>query len=389
MSKLDEFKNKFSGLLKKSPFNKNKDNSDEFEGDTGEFTSSDLDELKEDATELTDVTDIEIDEDEKSLKSKLNKQIIIRVVLVLVVIGLAADYFLNMEDPGEKALAELEKKKPKRKRKRKNKKKPKTKNEAEKSITNEAVNSEDVAKGIENLKKGKVATVDTDPNETIEKDALRNKENDNQKVNVTDNTQDSNNEASKDASGIPPETPAELLEIDSLEKELKALDNTDKNKKENEAAVVSGSAKNDTNLMNEVEKVVDEKMPTELSSDISLGQNQADKKIDNNKQAIDQKSKSLEDKMLETIKKAKKKEYVSPPDYEKLGRGLVYNCRDQYWSCVNKKAFFQCRDNFAWTKANEKPAECAIKNVYGNVKDCQKVQQYYVDNAMTVDACSD
>ena len=37
------------------------------------------------------------------------------------------------------------------------------------------------------------------------------------------------------------------------------------------------------------------------------------------------------------------KEYIKPPSYERVGRGLVYNCAGKHWACVNKRSYFSCK----------------------------------------------
>ena len=70
--------------------------------------------------------------------------------------------------------------------------------------------------------------------------------------------------------------------------------------------------------------------------------------------------------------------YIDPPNYEVLGRGLVYNCKEKFWSCVSKSAYLQCNKNMKWNKSNNKKSECAVVDVYNTDEDCQKIQKYNV-----------
>ncbi len=70
--------------------------------------------------------------------------------------------------------------------------------------------------------------------------------------------------------------------------------------------------------------------------------------------------------------------YIDPPNYEILGRGLVYNCKEKFWSCVSKSAYLQCNKNMKWNNSNNKKSECAVVNVYNTDEDCQKIQKYNV-----------
>ncbi len=72
-------------------------------------------------------------------------------------------------------------------------------------------------------------------------------------------------------------------------------------------------------------------------------------------------------------------DYVAPPNYKRLGRGLVYNCIDKHWACVDKFAYFQCRENFKYNKGHKKKAECVVKNVYASVEDCSVIQTHYIN----------
>ena len=82
-----------------------------------------------------------------------------------------------------------------------------------------------------------------------------------------------------------------------------------------------------------------------------------------------------------------KLEYTDPPQYERLGRGLVYNCKGKHWACVDKFSYFQCRENFLWLRSNQKPYECIIQNVYASIKDCEIVQEYNINKAIKTDFC--
>jgi hypothetical protein len=70
--------------------------------------------------------------------------------------------------------------------------------------------------------------------------------------------------------------------------------------------------------------------------------------------------------------------YVPPPSYDEMGRGLVYNCKEKHWACVDKIAYVACNKNMKWNKAHGKAAECAVQNVYSSDDDCGIVQKYNV-----------
>lgn len=77
-----------------------------------------------------------------------------------------------------------------------------------------------------------------------------------------------------------------------------------------------------------------------------------------------------------------------PPAYDQLGRGLVYNCKDKYWACLDKPAYVTCNKNMKWNKSKGNPAECAVSNIYGSEEDCAKVQKYNVSTNASTDICN-
>ena len=89
----------------------------------------------------------------------------------------------------------------------------------------------------------------------------------------------------------------------------------------------------------------------------------------------------------ELIEAANSGDYVAPPNYTISGRGLIYNCKEKHWACVNKLNYFICHANQQALK--DKKAECVVKDVYGDHRDCMKVQQYYVNNFRKVPECGE
>lgn len=87
-------------------------------------------------------------------------------------------------------------------------------------------------------------------------------------------------------------------------------------------------------------------------------------------------------------KKMEVTEYVSPPDYGTLGRGLVYNCKGKHWACVDKDSFLQCRQNEIWQKNKGKLPECSARNVYSSIDDCKIVQTHNINTAVSTDFCN-
>ena len=75
---------------------------------------------------------------------------------------------------------------------------------------------------------------------------------------------------------------------------------------------------------------------------------------------------------------------TAPPSYDQIGRGLVYNCKDKYWACLDKPAYVTCNKNQKWNKSKGNAPECAVADIYSSDEDCAKVQKYNVStNAST------
>lgn len=106
---------------------------------------------------------------------------------------------------------------------------------------------------------------------------------------------------------------------------------------------------------------------------------------------------NLTDKILEDLEKQAKKgqvkntkpEYVSPPDYEYRGRGLVYNCVGKHWACVDGPGYKACEDNSAGNKYLKKKAECYPFNVYDSQKGCENMQNRVVSSSAKTDFCKE
>lgn len=83
----------------------------------------------------------------------------------------------------------------------------------------------------------------------------------------------------------------------------------------------------------------------------------------------------------------KVREYVEPPSYDRLGRGLVYNCSGRHWACVDRESYFKCRDNKLWAQQEEEQKECYPVAVYATEEDCRIVQAYNVNTSEPTDFC--
>lgn len=115
-----------------------------------------------------------------------------------------------------------------------------------------------------------------------------------------------------------------------------------------------------------------------------VGEGGAQQPVDN---ALNNLVDNVQDQKLEDKIAPPKMEYIEPPDYESLGRGLVYNCKGKHWACVDKRSYFQCRDNSKWSKENEKAPECVTRPVYASYEDCRTIQKFYVNTNKKIDFC--
>jgi hypothetical protein len=123
------------------------------------------------------------------------------------------------------------------------------------------------------------------------------------------------------------------------------------------------------------ETLVDKKIDSLIDSVDNAGNEmgEASKKV----------SASLEDKIVADDT------YIPPPGYDLLGRGLVYNCKEKHWACLDKASYVTCNKNNKWNKSHGKPAECVVQNVYNSDEDCGVVQKYNVSTNKSTSFCSE
>jgi hypothetical protein len=80
--------------------------------------------------------------------------------------------------------------------------------------------------------------------------------------------------------------------------------------------------------------------------------------------------------------------YTPAPMYDQVGRGLVYNCKDKYWACIDKPAYVACNKNMKWNKTKGNAQECVVQNVYGSDEDCAKIQKYNISTNIPTSFCN-
>jgi hypothetical protein len=75
------------------------------------------------------------------------------------------------------------------------------------------------------------------------------------------------------------------------------------------------------------------------------------------------------------------------PDYEDIGKALVYNCQDKYWACISAKSYTTCQGNYNWKKTSRAKIECYPSAVYETEIDCARAQQLNINQALATDFC--
>ena len=81
--------------------------------------------------------------------------------------------------------------------------------------------------------------------------------------------------------------------------------------------------------------------------------------------------------------------YVSPPDYDFRGRGLVYNCQGKHWACVDAPSYKICEDNASSSKHLNRTTECYPFNVYETVRGCEITQDRMVSSSAKTKFCNE
>lgn len=81
--------------------------------------------------------------------------------------------------------------------------------------------------------------------------------------------------------------------------------------------------------------------------------------------------------------------YVPPPNYDNLGRGLVYSCKGKHWACIDAASYLDCQKNHKYNNAKGKSKECFPVEVYYTIKDCNKAQIKNIDSIVKTDFCQD
>ena len=138
---------------------------------------------------------------------------------------------------------------------------------------------------------------------------------------------------------------------------------------------VSDAPVADADQITEDPEVIDQQPPVAAVSAPSLGEER------------EREQRSTLDSIAEAIEQSEQIEYVAPPDYERIGRGLVYNCEGRHWACVDRESYFDCQDNSNWHREEGVPTQCHPAAVYATDEDCRIVQLYNINTSESTDFC--
>jgi hypothetical protein len=148
----------------------------------------------------------------------------------------------------------------------------------------------------------------------------------------------------------------------------------------------------DTTVVEEPTSTTTDTVVTEPSTDTAVSVDSVDggeTKTSGDDSITDQILQDLEKQAKDTQPVEQKKQYVSPPDYEYRGRGLVYNCQGKHWACVDAPSFKTCEDNSSSVKYLKKKTECYPFNVYETPKGCESMQNRMVSSSAKTAFCAD
>lgn len=99
------------------------------------------------------------------------------------------------------------------------------------------------------------------------------------------------------------------------------------------------------------------------------------------KVSTDSGANNMASKIIETLTE------TPPPAYDQMGRGLVYNCKDKYWACVDRASYVICNKNLKYNESIGKSKECVVQAIYATNDDCAKIQKYNVSVSQSTDFC--
>lgn len=186
-------------------------------------------------------------------------------------------------------------------------------------------------------------------------------------VAVTEETPVQQVEANEEVVEIPPETSAEVVEVPAEETPVIAAEITP------EATLEE--------VLPTPEAVVETPTPALESEEAPMTS------LDELVKAVGESGKMAQEEAQKFKTDRSDPSYVAPPNYLRSGRGLVYNCKEGHWACVDKFSYFTCYENQKWNEKNQQTTECVTRDVYAKVADCAAIQKFYVNKPEPTDFC--
>lgn len=280
-------------------------------------------ESQEEDDEEADEDDEEEDSEEQAAKNR--KQLLVRLLIVAIGGYVALDMFVLNPDQGGEEVQVMNRPKPRRVRKKVQKPVEKPKKEAQVQNENPFAEQEKV---VEKAPEVQEAPVENEPVETAEQENMPVEEN------------SPVQEVAR---------PQEQQEVEEVTQE--------------EAVVESPVVENDINQSETSgENIVDDLTSDDLENKLN--------------------------QITEKLEKAEKKApFIEAPSYEQYGKGLVYNCKEKHWACVDRTPYLQCRQHQEWSSENRKAPNCVTEKVYSSFKDCRIVQVHYINTVQTPEGC--
>lgn len=360
--KIEGFKNSISKkfISFKAKFSKNKvseDFDDEFEEEyeedegTAEHNVEDMNAKSDFDEDLDD--EFEDDDFDENPPPKDKKRLIIQAVIGLLVVFIVADEFLG-GDSGDDPTANLP---DPPKRKKKLTKKPK------KSVIKEK-NLNDLK--VSETPETSTAKVSNESNEIADSVA------DGKSEVIINNSEDME---LKDDSPRNEETIAQpsvsLPEDDSEPGESEDIGDVSNVTQEDDPLDGLGEG-------GEISKEMDLNLADQMASKVNENEAKGENKVEREDTLAEYQNdpkKPDYKKVLESIdiNETSEEEIISP-EYERRGRGLVYNCKEKHWACVDRVNYFRCAKVQKFSATNGRSPSCVSREVFYSSDHCARGQ---------------
>lgn len=338
------------------------------------------------------------DEDEDGKKKGSERKFKLTPIHIIVIVGLIV--FLLFDNENETPTADTQTVKTINEKTQKTKARPKEKKNVDKLPIEDAPIAEVQKEKTKDIDAEK--TSDTSTEETVMTDVAnskpeQNKQNNSEQatVNIENNEILTGDEFTKEEKTLTNNTVNEVNTVDETSKkdeaELNDLFVSDDLPAPEENNIEKNSSTDDSSD-NSVNDDVD-KLGQDETTDLGNGQREVEVvDLTNTETGI---SSEILESLEKKVKKQKQKEKfqsslrpTAAPDYNDIGRALVYNCKNQHWACVSVKSYKQCSENFDWHSSQGNVIECYPVETYVDDFDCERVQQFKIDSIASTNFCS-